>query len=55
MEKRKEERQVNEPQKEEKERKHRFQLVRLEERIAPGYANTHGRPCFSLSCPPACR
>ena len=27
------------------ERKRRFQIVKLEERIAPGANNTRGRPC----------
>jgi hypothetical protein len=27
------------------ERKRRFQIIKLEERIAPGANNSHGRPC----------
>jgi hypothetical protein len=33
-----------------KERKRRFRIVKLEERIAPGVNNTHGQPCITHSC-----
>ena len=43
-----------------KERKRRFRIVKLEERIAPGASNTHGaycnshRGCTHLTCDRGC-
>jgi hypothetical protein len=31
------------------ERKRRFQIVKLEERIAPGSHNTHGSACYNCN------
>jgi hypothetical protein len=47
MEPRNESPKVPEPRQEEKQRKRRFQIVKLEERIAPygDGGHTHGKPC----------
>jgi hypothetical protein len=36
------------------ERKRRFQMIKLEERIAPGSRNTHGTRCTITSCAVVC-
>jgi hypothetical protein len=50
METRNEDPQPNEPRKEPKPKQRRFQLVKLEERIAPSKVSTHGACITNGSC-----